>query len=91
MIDSATSRDDKRLSHIPDSILYLLFTLCLVSAFIIGYERKNKKVDWVLVCSFTLMITITVYIILDLDQSRSGIITMDTAHLKMIELGRMGH
>lgn len=89
MIDSAASRDDKRLSHVPDSILYLLFTLCLASAFIIGYGRKNKKVDSVLVCCFTLMITITVYIILDLDQSRSGIITMDTAHMKMLELRKM--
>jgi len=89
MIDSTASRDDKRLSHIPYSILYLLFTLCLASAFIIGYGRKDKKVDLVLVCCFTLMITITVYLILDLDQSRSGTINMDTSHLKMIELRKL--
>lgn len=89
MIDIVTSRDDKRRAHVPDSIICLLLTLCLVSAFVIGYGRRDKRVDWVLVCCFTLMITITVYLVLDLDQSRSGIITTDTAHLKILELRKM--
>ncbi len=89
MIDIVTSRDDKRLSHVPGSIIGLLLTLCLVSAFVIGYGRRDKQADRVLVYCFTLMIAITVYLVLDLDQPRSGIITTDTAHLKMIELRRM--
>ena len=89
MIDTATLRDDKRIAHVPNSILNLLFILCLVSAFIIGYGRKEKKVDWILLCSFTLMITITVYLILDLDNPRSGVITMDKAHLKILELRKL--
>ena len=89
MIDIVTSRDDKRLAHVPESIIYLLFILCLTSAFIIGYGRKNQKMDWILVSCFAIMISITVYLILDLDQSRSGVITTDTAHQKMLELRRM--
>jgi len=89
IIDSVASRDDKRLAHVPNSILALLYTLCLASAFIIGYSRKDKKVDWILICCFNLMITVTVYLILDLDQSRSGIITMDIAHVKMLELRKL--
>ena len=89
MIDITAVRDDKRIAYVPNSILYLLFILCLSSAFIIGYGRKEKKPDWIMLCSFTLMITITVYLILDLDQGRSGIITMDTAHQKMLELRKL--
>ena len=86
MIDITSVRDDKRIAYVPNSIMYLLFILCLASAFIIGYGRKEKKPDWIMLFCFTLMITITVYLILDLDQGRSGIITMDTAHQKMLEL-----
>ncbi len=89
MIDITTVRDDKRIAYVPNSILNLLFILCLVSAFIIGYGRKEKKTDWILLCCFILMITVTVYLILDLDQGRSGIITMDTAHQKMLELRKL--
>ncbi len=86
MIDVAKIRDDKRIAYVPNSILNLLFILCLVSAFIIGYGRKDKKADWILLGCYTLMITMTVYLILDLDQARSGIITTGKAHLKMLEL-----
>jgi hypothetical protein len=89
MIDIVTSRDDKRLAHVPESILYLLFILCLTSSFIIGYGRKSQKMDWIIVSCFAIMISITVYLILDLDQSRSGIITTDIAHHKMLELRKM--
>lgn len=89
MIDITTTRDDKRVAYVPNSILNLLFILCLVSAFIIGYGRKEKKIDWVLLVGFTLMISITIYLILDLDHARSGIITMDKAHTKILELRNM--
>jgi len=89
MIDITTTRDDKRVAYVPNSILNLLFILCLASAFIIGYGRKEKKVDWILLLGFTTMISITVYLILDLDHARTGIITMDKAHLKILELRNM--
>ena len=68
MIDITAIRDHKRIAYVPNSILNLLFILCLASAFIIGYGRTEKKTDWVMLFCFTLMITITVYLILDLDQ-----------------------
>ena len=89
MIDITSVRDDKRIAYVPNSILNLLFILCLASAFIIGYGRTEKKTDWVMLYCFTLMITITVYLILDLDQGRSGVITMDTAHQKMLDLRKL--
>ena len=89
MIDITTTRDDKRVAYVPNSILNLLFILCLTTAFIIGYGRKEKKIDSILLFGFTLMICITVYLILDLDHARSGIITMDKAHLKILELNNM--
>ncbi|PBQ32374.1 hypothetical protein CNR22_11530 [Sphingobacteriaceae bacterium] len=86
VIDWVSTRDEARLAHVPHSIIYLLFVLCLSSGFIIGYGRANQKSNWILVFCFSLMISITVYLILDLDQPRSGLITMDATHLKMKDL-----
>ncbi len=86
MIDIVSVRDDKRIAYVPNSILNLLFILCLVSTFIIGYGRKTKSIDWIMVICYILMISMTVYLILDLDQARSGIITTGKAHQKMLDL-----
>lgn len=86
MFDSATTRDASRNAHVPDSILWLLFLLTLTASFIIGYGNKQAKIDKIVVAGFALMTALTIFLILDLDRPRRGIITMDSAHQKMIEL-----
>lgn len=86
MFDTATNRDAARLGHVPESILWLLFLLTLTASFIIGYGTKTDKRDPIVVAGFALMTALTIYLILDLDRPRRGIITMDTAHEKMTEL-----
>lgn len=85
MIDITTSRRAAGEATIPDSILYFLFVLCFCSAFILGYESKGR-IDWVVLSTYSIMISITVFTILDLDKPRSGFITMDVAVQKMIDL-----
>ncbi|MCW3082839.1 MAG: hypothetical protein JWP12_205 [Bacteroidetes bacterium] len=89
MIDVVSTRDDKRLMRVPDSILWLLFLLCLAASFIVGYGRKGKTLDWIIVVGFGLMTCMTVYLILDLDRPNRGIITTDDAHAKMMDLRNM--
>ncbi|WP_315814354.1 hypothetical protein [Paraflavitalea speifideaquila] len=43
MIDSVTTRKASRQATIPDSILFLLFALCLASGFIVGYGSKKQS------------------------------------------------
>ena len=88
MIDITTTRLSAGISTIPDSIMYFLFVLCFCSAFLLGYEN-NHKIDWVVVIGFTIMLTATVYTIIDLDRPRSGFITMDIPNQKLIELRGM--
>lgn len=89
MIDIVTTRFATSLAKVPKSILWLLFLLCLVASFVVGYGRKGKKLDWVMVAGFSLMTSLAIYLILDLDRSRRGIITMDNAHERIVDLREM--
>jgi hypothetical protein len=88
MIDVTTTRRAAGESTIPDSIMYFLFILCLTSAFLLGYDRKNKF-DWIVVIGFAIMLSATVFTIIDLDRPRSGLIDMDTPNQKIVELREM--
>ncbi len=89
MIDIVTTRLSGGLARVPDSIAWLLFLLCVVGSFVVGYGYKGKKLDWIVVVGFCLMISLTIYLILDLDRSRRGLINMDTANQRIVELRGM--
>lgn len=88
MIDIAGTRRATGLGTIPDSIMYFLLALCCCAAFLLGYDHKGK-IDWIVVTVFALMLTTTVFNIIDLDRPRSGVIDMDMPHQRMIDLRGM--
>ena len=88
MIDITTTRIAAGEGTIPDSIMYFLFILCFCSAFLLGYDHKDK-IDWIIVIGFAIMLSATVFNIIDLDRPRSGFINMDTPNEKIIELREM--
>jgi len=85
MIDITTTRRAAGEATIPDSIMYFLFILCFCSAFLLGYDFKDK-IDWVILIGFAIILSGTVFNIIDLDRPRSGLINMDTPNQKIIEL-----
>lgn len=86
MIDVVTKREDLKNATVPESIFWLLFMLILSSSFIIGYSADVKKTNPILIFGFSLMTALTVFLILDLDRPRRGIITVDNSHQKIVEL-----
>jgi hypothetical protein len=88
MIDIVTTRRAAGESTIPDSIMYFLFVLSLCSAFLLGYDHKNKF-DWIVVIGFALMLSLTIFTIIDMDRPRSGLIDMDVPNKKIKELREM--
>lgn len=85
MIDLTTSRKAAGEANIPTSIQWFLVILCISSTFLLGYERKNHF-DWVIVIGFSLLLSLTVFSIIDLDRPRSGFVTLDEANSKILEL-----
>ncbi len=91
MIDVVTSREEIRNAHVPESIFGMLFILCFAGSFIVGYSCKSKKADLVILFSYSLMTVMTVYLILDLDKPRQGIINTSLTHQNMYDLQNSFH
>ena len=89
VIDVASERRFIGVSRVPVSIIWMMILLGLVVSFLLGYGMKGKKPDWLMVCIFSLIISMTTYLILDLDRPREGIITMNAVHQSMLDLRDM--
>jgi hypothetical protein len=88
MIDIVTTRRVAGESNIPLSILSFLAILSLSVSFLLGYERKNN-IDWIIVFSFSVMLSLTIYTIIDMDRPRSGMVTLDEVNTRIVALREM--
>lgn len=91
MMDTVSSREEARKAHVQESILWLLFLFSLAGSFIVGYASKSKRADWIILLFYSFMTVMTVYLILDLDQPRHGIINTKSTHEGMNELMNSFH
>ena len=80
MFDDATTTTYNELMRVPDSIVIMLFTLMLICAFFIGYISEGKgRFDWYTGIGFCLLSALVLFITLDLDRPRRGLIKLDTS------------
>ncbi len=86
MNDSVTTRDATKNATVPESILWVLFSLGIFSALIIGYSTKSQKVNYITGIIFITMISVSFYMIIDLDRPRRGIINLEESNKKILEL-----
>jgi hypothetical protein len=89
MIDVVASRDAARVARVPNLILWLLFILSMLGSSIIGYSKKERKIDWIALTIYSTMTVATIYTIIDLDRSRRGFITTDSENHKIVELKKL--
>lgn len=89
MLDISTTRYIAELSRVPDSIVWMLLVLSLSAAFYVGYVSSGKALDWLMVSGFCILTSVVVYITLDLDRPRRGLIQLSTSHKAMVELREM--
>jgi hypothetical protein len=88
MFDIASTRTAATIDKVPEIIFYLLFLISVTASLMVGYAGGIKP-DWTMVLSFSLMISMTVYLIVDLDRPRKGAITMDKANEQIVQLKSM--
>jgi hypothetical protein len=87
MIDITTTRTIAAQMHPPMIIFVMLFALALVSALLSGYAMAGKKSrSWLHILCFALAITVTVYVILDLEYPRVGLIRENAFDQALVEL-----
>ncbi len=86
MIDAVSTRDSAIKSTLPNTIIFTLFALSLCSTFIVGFSMKKRILANFIGIIYIVTIALTVNLIIDASNPRSGFINTLKANHGMIEL-----
>lgn len=87
MIDITTTRAVAMQNHPPRVIFFLLAALSLLSALLAGYVMCRTAVrSWFYMILFAATMSVTFYVIAELEYPRFGLIRVDQADQVLIEL-----
>jgi hypothetical protein len=87
MIDITTARVAATRNHPPLAVFLLLAGLSLVGALLVGYGTSpNKERSWFHTMVFAAILSLTVYVITDLEFPRLGVIRVDAADQVLLDL-----
>ena len=87
MIDITTTRTMTAKTHPPLIIYAMLVVLTLISALLAGYDMAAAKTrSWIHMLGFAFVMAASVYVILDLEYPRMGLIRLHSADHVLIEL-----
>ncbi len=87
MIDITTTRVMATRNHPPLVIFLMLAGISLVSALLVGYGvSANKGRSWLHILVFAAVLSLTIYVIVDLEYPRLGLIRVDSADQALVEL-----
>jgi hypothetical protein len=87
MIDITTTRTMAARTHVPPVIFALLLGLGLICSLLAGYAMAGgRKRSWTHAIGFAAVFALTVYVMLDLEYPRRGLIRIDDMDQVLIEL-----
>lgn len=78
MTESMRKRSSAGLSTVPDSVMWMLFGLCVLSSFTVGFAPGENRPWWLGVGVFIAAIGMAVFLIIDMDRPRQGTISLDS-------------
>ena len=87
MIDITTVRTMSLQIHPPTIVYVLLFCVALMCSLLGGYRMASAQHrSWLHILGFTVITVVVVYVILDLDYLREGLIRLQTADQLLVKL-----
>ena len=89
MIDITTTRKVAMFTHIPGLILWLQVAITLISALLAGYalsKRRKGVRNWFIMVMYALVVSFTMYVVLDLEYPRVGLITLESTDQVLLEV-----
>lgn len=87
MFDITTTRAAAARMHPPLAVFLLLFALALASAFVAGHGMAAApSPPWVHMLTFAGMIAASIYLVLDLEYPRAGIVRIDDFDQTLVEV-----
>jgi uncharacterized membrane protein len=86
MIDAQSERNALLAMHVPEIILYLMFIVFIMSGALIGYgSGLGQRRTTLPAALLSFMICLVVFIIIDLDRPRRGIIKVDQQSMERLK------
>lgn len=86
MIDAHGKYNALLQLHVPEVILVLLFIVFIISGALIGYSSGlSRKRSYIPAIFLTVMICLMVFIIIDLDRPKRGILKINQASMKLLK------
>ena len=87
MIDITTTRFMATRNHPPLVVFLMLAALAVVGALLVGYGTSaNRRRTWLHTLVFAVILSITTYVIIDLEFPRLGLIRVDAADQMLVDL-----
>jgi hypothetical protein len=87
MIDIFTTRTMALRVHPPAIVYMLLFGLSLICALLAGYRMSvGQRRSWLHMLGFTFITAIIVYVILDIEYPRTGLIRLEAADQVLLNI-----
>jgi hypothetical protein len=87
MIDITTTRAMALQTHPPRIIYALLFGLGLICSLLAGYRMSSAQHrSWLHIFGFTVITVIIVYVMLDAEYPRAGLIRLENADQLLVDL-----
>ena len=87
MIDITTTRTMATQMHPPTVVFVMLFGLAMAASLLAGYGMTGSKVRrWFHMLGFALVIAFVVYVILDIEYPRFGLIQVDAFDQALVDL-----
>jgi hypothetical protein len=88
MIDITTTRTVATQIHPPQVIFVMLCALALASSLLAGYSMAGGQPSsrWIHMLAFAVIMALTVYVILDLEYPRLGLIQVDAVDQVLVDL-----
>jgi hypothetical protein len=87
MIDITTTRTFALYTHPPMIIFAVLFVMALASALLAGHGMAGgKRRNWLYMVGFAALVALAVYVILDLEVPRLGLIRVGAFDQALVDL-----
>lgn len=86
MADITTTREMATHMHPPTLIFALLFALALACSLLAGYRMGAGSRRWLHVIGFTAAVVVTIYVTLEVEYPRRGVIRLDTYDRVLMQL-----
>ena len=86
VIDITITRDGEKISKVPMLVLWVLLIFMLIDGFIVGIEIFDKHKPVIVMFANAIVMALTLNLIIELHQPRTGLINLDGVEQKIVDL-----